>query len=182
MRGNSLAVQWFSRLPLQGAWVLFLVRELRSHMPHVVAKKKEKWLQPSLWPKVRALQLSCLWNYFNINCEHQCASPNYFRVHIIIEFNICLQFFSFFNFIYLFLVALGLNCCVQAFSSCVEQGCSLVGVHGLLTVVASHCRAQVLGRSGFISCGTWVWFPCNMWNLPQLGIKPMSPALAARFF
>ena len=40
MRGNSLAVQWFSRLPLQGAWVLFLVRELRSHMPHVVAKKK----------------------------------------------------------------------------------------------------------------------------------------------
>ena len=33
-------------------------------------KKKEKWLQPSLWPKVQALQLSCLWNYFNINCEH----------------------------------------------------------------------------------------------------------------
>lgn len=51
MRGNSLAVQRFSRLPLQGAWVLSLVRELRSHMPHVVAKKKkkkEKWLQPSL--------------------------------------------------------------------------------------------------------------------------------------
>ena len=29
-------------LPLQGAQVLFLVGELRSHMPHRVAKKKKK--------------------------------------------------------------------------------------------------------------------------------------------
>ena len=27
-------------LPLQGAWVQSLIRELRSHMPHGVAKKK----------------------------------------------------------------------------------------------------------------------------------------------
>jgi len=31
-------------LPLQGAQVLFLVGELRSHMPHRVAKKKKKRL------------------------------------------------------------------------------------------------------------------------------------------
>ena len=43
-RGNSLAVQWLA-LPLQGAQVRSLVRELRSHMPHSMAKKKdrERW-------------------------------------------------------------------------------------------------------------------------------------------
>ena len=40
-------------------------------------------------------------------------------------------------FIYLFLVALGLCCCAQAFSSCSEQGLLFVVVCGLLTVVAS---------------------------------------------
>ena len=41
------------------------------------------------------------------------------------------------NFIYLFLAALGLHCCTQAFSSCGELGLLFVAVHGLLTVVAS---------------------------------------------
>ena len=40
-------------------------------------------------------------------------------------------------FIYLFLAALGLRCCVQAFSSCDERGLLLVAVRGLLIVVAS---------------------------------------------
>ena len=40
-------------------------------------------------------------------------------------------------FIYLFLAALGLRCCVQAFSSCSEQELVLVAVHGLLIAVAS---------------------------------------------
>ena len=40
------------------------------------------------------------------------------------------------NLIY-FLVALGLHCCSQAFSSCSELGLLLVAVHGLLIVVAS---------------------------------------------
>ena len=37
----------------------------------------------------------------------------------------------------LFLVALGLHCCTQAFSSCSEWGLLFIVVHGLLTVVAS---------------------------------------------
>ena len=37
--GTSLAVR--TLLPLQGAWVLSLIRELRSHMPCGVAKKKK---------------------------------------------------------------------------------------------------------------------------------------------
>ena len=40
-------------------------------------------------------------------------------------------------FIYLFLAALGLHCCAQAFSSCGERGLLFVAVHGLLTAVAS---------------------------------------------
>ena len=39
--------------------------------------------------------------------------------------------------IYLFLAALGLRCCAQAFSSCSEQGLLFVVVHGLLIAVAS---------------------------------------------
>ena len=39
--------------------------------------------------------------------------------------------------IYLFLAALGLRSCVQAFSSCGEQGLLFVAVHGVLIVVAS---------------------------------------------
>ena len=38
---------------------------------------------------------------------------------------------------FFFLAALGLRCCVQAFSSCSEQGLLFFVVHGLLIVVAS---------------------------------------------
>ena len=39
--------------------------------------------------------------------------------------------------IYLFLAALGLCCCVQAFSSCSERGLLFVAGRGLLIAVAS---------------------------------------------
>ena len=42
-----------------------------------------------------------------------------------------------FFFINLFLAALDLRCCTQAFSSCGEQGLLFVVVHGLLIAVAS---------------------------------------------
>ena len=40
-------------------------------------------------------------------------------------------------FIYLFLAALGLRCCSQAFSSCGERGLLFVAFCGLLIAVAS---------------------------------------------
>ena len=40
-------------------------------------------------------------------------------------------------FIYLFLAALGLCCCVRAFSSCSEWGLLFIVVHRLLIAVAS---------------------------------------------
>ena len=42
-----------------------------------------------------------------------------------------------FVFIDLFLAALGLRCCTQAFSSCSERGLLFVAVLGLLIAVAS---------------------------------------------
>ena len=40
-------------------------------------------------------------------------------------------------FIYLFMAALGLRCCAQAFSSCGERGLLFVAARGLLIAVAS---------------------------------------------
>ena len=48
-----------------------------------------------------------------------------------------LIFFKSIYLIYLFLAALGLRCCVRAFSSCGEWGLLFVVVHGLLIAVAS---------------------------------------------
>ena len=48
-----------------------------------------------------------------------------------------LFFFFLIFFIYLFLAALGLRCCVQAFSSCSEWGLLFVAVHRLLIAVDS---------------------------------------------
>ena len=65
------------------------------------------------------------------------------------EFGVCV----FKVFIYGFLGALGLCCCVQAFSSCGERGYSSCSVQ------ASHCdafscyRALAPGRAGSSSCG-----------------------------
>ena len=46
-------------------------------------------------------------------------------------------FFSVFSFFHLFLAALGLHCCVWAFSSCSKQGLLFVAVHRLLIAVSS---------------------------------------------
>ena len=46
-------------------------------------------------------------------------------------------FFFFFFLILFFLAALGLRCCVWAFSSCGKQGLLFVAVRGLLIAVAS---------------------------------------------
>ena len=51
-------------------------------------------------------------------------------------------------FCFLLLAALGLRCCVQAFSSCGEQGLLFVVVRRLLTVVAS-----LVAEHGLLVCG-----------------------------
>ena len=69
-------------------------------------------------------------------------------------------FLKFIYLIYVFLAALGLRCCAQAFSSCGERGLLFVVVHGLLIAVASRgaqalgARASVVVARGLSSCGS----------------------------
>ena len=91
------------------------------------------------------------------------------------------------------MAALGLRCCVRAFSSCGERGLLLVVVHGLLIAVASlvaehgllarglsSCGLQALEHR-LSSCGAWAYLLHGMWDLPRPGLEPVSPALAGRF-
>ena len=83
-------------------------------------------------------------------------------------------FFFFFNFIFLFLAALGLRCCMRAFSVCGEWGLLFVALCGFLIAwllllrstgsrrVGSVVVARGLGSCGsralerrLSSCGTW---------------------------
>ena len=56
-------------------------------------------------------------------------------------------------FIYLFLAALGLRCCVWAFCSCCKQGLLFVAVRGLLIMVASLVAEHSLQVHRLSSCG-----------------------------
>ena len=76
----------------------------------------------------------------------------------------------FLKFTYLFLATLGLHCCTQAFSSCGQQG------------LLSSCREWASHCGGFSCSGTWTQVLCSMRNPPRLGIGPVSPASAGRFF
>ena len=70
--------------------------------------------------------------------------------------------FFFFNLFYLFLAALGLCCCAQAFSSCGERGATLgCGAWASHYGGFSCCRARALGAQasvvvarGLSSCGS----------------------------
>ena len=75
-------------------------------------------------------------------------------VIMIVSFNL---FFKnkFIYFIYLFLAALGLRCCMQAFSSCGEQGLLFVAVRGLLVVGLLLLWSTGSRHVCFSSCGTW---------------------------
>ena len=89
----------------------------------------------------------------------------------------------------LFMAALGLHCCAQAFSSCGERGLLLVVVHRLLIAVAS-----LVAEHGLQACGVQqLWLAGSRAQAQQLwrkglvaprhvgssrpGIEPMSPAL-----
>ena len=60
----------------------------------------------------------------------------------------CLFIFKLIYLIYLFLAALGLHCCTQAFSSCGEQGLLFVVVCRLLIAVASLVAEHGLQARG----------------------------------
>ena len=73
--------------------------------------------------------------------------------------------YSFICFSVLFLAVLDLCCCAWAFSSCSERGFSLLWCMGF-TVVAAHCRAQVLGIQL-----QWLWHT-GLVALQHVGLFP----------
>ena len=104
-------------------------------------------------------------------------------------------------FVYFVFGCAGSSLLLSLLSSCGCRGYSVVAVHWLLIVPASHCSygAQALGHAGFSSCstwtyllwlldsrahngyGTWTQLLHSMWDLSRPGIKPMSPALAGGY-
>ena len=86
------------------------------------------------------------------------------------------------------MTALGLCCCVWAFSSCCEQWLPSVGCSASHCGGFSCCGAQTLGTWASVvsvhrlsGWGTQAWLLCSTWSLPGPGIESMSPALADGF-
>ena len=82
------------------------------------------------------------------------------------------------------MAALGLRCCVRAFSRCDEQGLLTLQCGAQASVVVAHglssCGTWALERR-LVSCGAWAELLHDMWDLPGPGLKPVSPALAGGF-
>ena len=105
------------------------------------------------------------------------------------------------KFIYLFLAALALRCCVRAFLQLRRVGATLsCGAWASYCGGFSCCRARALGTRASVvvahrlssccsgalehrlsSCGAQPYLLCGMWDLPGPGLKPVSPALAGGF-
>ena len=80
---------------------------------------------------------------------------------------------------YLFvLVALGLLCCTLAFSSTRASYC---GDFSCCKAWALSAQAAVVAAGRLSSCGTKAQSLCCLWNLPQPGTEPKSPASAGGF-
>ena len=132
------------------------------------------------------------------------------KLRVLFKFSssthVCKFFFLSITFkknIYLFLAALGLRCCTQAFSSCGQWGLLFIAVHRLLIAVASlvadhrlqACSLQQLWHAGSVvvarrlqSTGSVVVahgprcsVACGVWDFPGPGLEPVSPALAGGF-
>ena len=126
-----------------------------------------------------------------------CAKLSSFLLPHVIHFTVLLKN----NFVYLLWAMLGLRCYVVFFSSGSKQ--RLLSSYAQ----ASHCggfscfRAWVLGCTGFhscshgfrscgpwdlkhkfSSCGKWASLLQSMWDIPRPATKPVSLALAGRFF
>ena len=81
-----------------------------------------------------------------------CSAP--ISAAVVTRCSHCVSVSSSFFVIYLFilfLVALGLPCCVPAFSSCGKRGRLFVALCGFLTAVASRCRARALGLEASVA-------------------------------
>ena len=86
-----------------------------------------------------------------------------------------------FIYLFLFLAVLGFRFCARAFSSFGERGPLFIAVPGPLTIAASLVAEHRLQTCRLSSCGSRAQLLRSMWDLPRLGLEPVSPALAGRF-
>ena len=86
----------------------------------------------------------------------------------------------FFNFIYLFMAALGLRLRARALSSRGKRGPLLIAVHGPLTIAASPVAEHRLQTRRLSNCGSRAQSLRGMWDPPRPGLEPVFPALAGR--
>ena len=99
-----------------------------------------------------------------------------------------------FSSFHLFLAVLDLHCCMGFSLVMVNGGYSLAVVNEVLMWWLLLLWSPGSRWAGFSSCqswalehrlnsyGTWAQLLHGMWDLPTLGIEPMSPASAGRFF
>ena len=78
------------------------------------------------------------------------------------------------------MAVLGLRLCAGAFSSCGKRGPLFIAVRGPLTMAASPVAEHRLRTRRLSSCGSRAQLLRGMWDLPRLGLEPVSPALAGR--
>ena len=83
--------------------------------------------------------------------------------------------------IFFFLAVLGLRFCARAFSSCGKRGPLFITVCGPLTIATSLVAEHRLLTRRLSDCGSRVQLLRGMWDLPEPGLEPVSPALAGRF-
>ena len=76
-----------------------------------------------------------------------------------------------------FLWPCGVSAAARASSPCSKRGlpCSC-------SALASHCRGLSRCRARALDHRLRSWLLHGMWDLPGLGVEPMSPALAGGFF
>ena len=96
-----------------------------------------------------------------------------------------LIFLYIYKLIYLFLAALGLHCCAQAFSSCGEAGATLrYGAWASHCSGFSCCKAQALGTRAsvvvaheFSSCGSRAQLLRSMWESSRTRDRTCVPCI-----
>ena len=79
------------------------------------------------------------------------------------------------------MAVLGLRFCVRAFSSCGKRGPLFIVVRGPLIIVASPIAEHRLQTRRLSNCGSRAQLLRGMWDLPRLGLEPVSPALVGKF-
>ena len=79
------------------------------------------------------------------------------------------------------MAVLGLRFCARDFSSCGKWGPLFIAVRRPLTIVASLVAEHKLQTRRLSNCGSRAQLLRGMWDLPGLGLEPVSPALAGGF-